>query len=79
MCNVGQYELHPGVCNVDHIVTQVEVLEVALDQCGPATERKLTIIDKNRDLFLTSVRIFGTERKSTKLGEWASVGGWVCW
>ena len=48
---------------------QVEVLEIALDQCGPATERKLAIVDKNRDLFLTSVRIFGTERKSTKMGK----------
>jgi len=47
----------------------VEVLEIALDQCGPATERKLAIVDKNRDLFLTSVRIFGTERKSTKMGK----------
>ena len=47
----------------------MEVLEIALDQCGPATERKLAIVDKNRDLFLTSVRIFGTERKSTKMGK----------
>ena len=43
-------------------------MEIALDQCGPATERRLAIIDKNRDLYLTSVRVFGTERKSNKLG-----------
>ena len=55
-------------------VLQVEVLEIALDQCGPATERKLAIIDKNRDLFLTSVRIFGAERKNTKMGE---ASGWL--
>ena len=48
---------------------QVEVLEIALDQCGSATERKLAMVDKNRDLFLTSVRIFGAERKSTKMGK----------
>lgn len=44
-------------------------MEIALDQCGPATERRLAIIDKNRDLYLTSVRVFGTERKSNKLGK----------
>ena len=47
----------------------MEVLEIALDQCGSATERKLAMVDKNRDLFLTSVRIFGAERKSTKMGK----------
>lgn len=45
-------------------------MEIALDQCGPASERKISIIDRNRDLFLTSVRIFGMERKSIKIGEW---------
>ena len=44
-------------------------MEIALDQCGPPTERRLAIIDKNRDLYLTSVRTFGTDRKSVKLGK----------
>ncbi|KAH3805331.1 hypothetical protein DPMN_133631 [Dreissena polymorpha] len=48
---------------------QLEVSEVALDQCGTAGERRLAIIDKNRDLYLTSVRVFGTDRKTVKLGE----------
>lgn len=47
----------------------MEVMEIALDQCGSATERRLAIIDKNRDLYLTSVRVFGTEHKSNKLGK----------
>ncbi|KAK3095326.1 hypothetical protein FSP39_013242, partial [Pinctada imbricata] len=47
---------------------KLEVMEVALDQCGPPTERRMAIIDKNRDLYLTSVRTFGTDRKSVKLG-----------
>ena len=44
-------------------------MEVALDQCGTAGERRLAIIDKNRDLYLTSVRVFGTDRKTVKLGK----------
>lgn len=47
---------------------QLEVLEIALDQCGPSAERRLAIVDKNTDLYLTSVRVFGTERKTLKLG-----------
>ncbi|XP_052215553.1 intraflagellar transport protein 80 homolog isoform X1 [Dreissena polymorpha] len=50
------------------ITHKLEVSEVALDQCGTAGERRLAIIDKNRDLYLTSVRVFGTDRKTVKLG-----------
>lgn len=58
------------------VTHKMDVLEVALDQCGPPTERKLAIIDKNRDLFLTSVRTFGTERKSTKLASMIHMMFW---
>ncbi|XP_062598363.1 intraflagellar transport protein 80 homolog [Saccostrea cucullata] len=58
------------------ITHKLEVMEIALDQCGPATERRLAIIDKNRDLYLTSVRVFGTERKSNKLGNMIQS---LCW
>ena len=50
-----------------HLV-QVEVMDIRLDQCGVTAERRITLVDKNRDLFLTSVRIFGAERKVIKLG-----------
>ncbi|KAL5004430.1 hypothetical protein ScPMuIL_017886 [Solemya velum] len=50
------------------ITHKLEVLEIALDQCGPSSERRLAIVDKNTDLYLTSVRVFGTERKTLKLG-----------
>ncbi|XP_046379883.1 intraflagellar transport protein 80 homolog [Haliotis rufescens] len=50
------------------VTHKIEVMEIALDQFGPAAERRLAIIDKNRDLYLTSVRVFGTDRKSVKLG-----------
>ncbi|CAH1781800.1 unnamed protein product [Owenia fusiformis] len=47
---------------------KLEVMEVELDQCGPANERRLAIVDRNRDLYLVSVRVFGTQRKIVKLG-----------
>ncbi len=43
-------------------------MEIALDQCGTANERRLAIVDKNRDLYLTQVRVYGAARKTIKLG-----------
>lgn len=48
---------------------KLEVVEIALDQCGPSTERKIALIDKNRDLYLTSVRHLGREPKVCKIGK----------
>ncbi len=53
-------------------------MEVALDQCGTANERRLAIVDKNRDLHLTQVRVYGAARKTCKLGECACVYVCVC-
>ncbi|XP_064614881.1 intraflagellar transport protein 80 homolog [Liolophura sinensis] len=50
------------------ITHKLEVMEIALDQCGTSNERRLVIVDKNRDLYITSVRVFGTDRKIIKLG-----------
>ncbi|XP_048460218.1 intraflagellar transport protein 80 homolog isoform X2 [Rhincodon typus] len=50
------------------LVHKIEVLEVALDQFGSANERKIAIIDKNRDLYIASVRRFGKEQKIIKIG-----------
>ena len=36
-----------------------EIAEIALDKIGLPNSRKLAIVDKNRDLFLASVRRFG--------------------
>lgn len=47
---------------------QMEILQVALDTCGTASERRLAIIDKNHDLYLTQVRVIGGNRKTVKLG-----------
>ncbi|ELT96334.1 hypothetical protein CAPTEDRAFT_168411 [Capitella teleta] len=48
-------------------IHKIEVMEVYLDQCGTATERRLAIVDKNRDLYLTQVRVYGKDRKTVKL------------
>ncbi|XP_076095976.1 intraflagellar transport protein 80 homolog [Mytilus galloprovincialis] len=58
------------------ITHKLEVMEIALDQCGPATERRLAIVDKNRDLYVTSVRVFGGERKTHKLGNMIQSLAW---
>jgi intraflagellar transport protein 80 len=41
---------------------------LALDQAGIASERKLAFVDKNRDLYITNVRVIGNNRKINKLG-----------
>lgn len=45
------------------------MLEIALDQCGPSTERKIAFIDKNRDLYLAFVRHLSQEPKICKIGK----------
>ena len=44
------------------------MLEVALNQTGLPNERKLAFIDRNHDLYLTSVRKFGGSLVPGKLG-----------
>ena len=51
----------------------MEVQELALDQCGSASERRMCVVDKNRDLYLTQCRVYGNDRKTIKLGEWEFV------
>lgn len=48
---------------------QMEVMEIALDQCGASNDRKIALIDKNNDLYLTSVRRLGREQSIHKIGE----------
>nr|XP_019943476.1 PREDICTED: intraflagellar transport protein 80 homolog isoform X2 [Paralichthys olivaceus] len=55
---------------------KLEVVEIALDQCGPSTERKIAFIDKNRDLYLTSVRHLGREPKICKIGSMVHSMAW---
>lgn len=59
----------PEVCDCDCgvVCSQVEVMEVAIDKTGSAVERRLIFVDKNRDMFMTQVRVYGTARKTVKL------------
>ncbi|XP_059177555.1 intraflagellar transport protein 80 homolog [Physella acuta] len=58
------------------ITHKVEVMDIGLDQCGVTAERRISLVDKNRDLFITSVRIFGTERKIIKLANMIQAHVW---
>ncbi|CAJ1065331.1 intraflagellar transport protein 80 homolog [Xyrichtys novacula] len=55
---------------------KLEVVEVALDHCGPSNERKIALVDKNRDLYLTSVRHLGREPKICKIGSMVHSMAW---
>ncbi|CAI9737075.1 transport 80 homolog [Octopus vulgaris] len=58
------------------ICHKLEVVEIALDQCGHANERRLAIVDRNRDLYLTTVRLFGHTRTFLKLGSMVQSLSW---
>lgn len=51
------------------IPVKMEVVDIALDQRGLLNERKIALIDKNRDLYLTSVHNPGREPKICKIGK----------
>ncbi|XP_044290368.1 intraflagellar transport protein 80 homolog isoform X3 [Varanus komodoensis] len=55
---------------------KTEILEIALDQKGLTNERKIAFIDKNRDLFITSVKRFGKEQKVIKIGTMVHTLAW---
>ena len=69
MINFDRYKLSKkGIdkaCDFEYFL-QAEVLEIGLNNDGPGTERKLAIIDKNRDLYIRTVRQVGAP-KTTKL------------
>ncbi len=51
------------------VSVQIEVVFVALDQCGSSNDRRIALIDKNRDLYLTSVRTLGRAHSIHKIGK----------
>lgn len=55
---------------------KLEVVEIALDQCGPSNERKIALIDKERDLHLTPVRRLGREHHICKIGSMVHTMAW---
>ncbi|XP_050045918.2 intraflagellar transport protein 80 homolog isoform X1 [Dermacentor andersoni] len=54
---------------------KIEVTQVGIDQCAPSIHRRLAIIDKNKDLYLVSLRD-GKTLQSIKLGV---MTGSLCW
>ncbi|KAM4659438.1 intraflagellar transport protein 80 homolog isoform 4-T4 [Amazona ochrocephala] len=55
---------------------KTEIVEIALDQKGLTSERKIAFIDKNRDLYITSVKRFGKEQKIVKIGTMVQTLAW---
>ncbi|KAH0624120.1 hypothetical protein JD844_007514 [Phrynosoma platyrhinos] len=55
---------------------KTEFMEIALDQKGHTNERKIAFIDKNRDLYITSVKRFGKEQKVIKIGTMVHTLAW---
>ncbi|NWI87343.1 IFT80 protein, partial [Pitta sordida] len=53
-----------------------EIVEIALDQKGLTNERKIAFIDKNRDLYITSVKRFGKEQKIVNIGTMVHTLAW---
>lgn len=47
-----------------------------MDQKGLTNERKIAFIDKNRDLYITSVKRFGKEQKIVKIGTMVQTLAW---
>ncbi|NXG16344.1 IFT80 protein, partial [Grallaria varia] len=55
---------------------KTEIVKIALDQKGLTSERKIAFIDKNRDLYITSVKRFGKEQKIVKIGTMVQTLAW---
>ncbi|XP_060098406.1 intraflagellar transport protein 80 homolog isoform X2 [Heteronotia binoei] len=55
---------------------KTEIVEIALDQKGLTNERKVAFVDKNRDLYITSVKRFGKEQKVIKIGSMVHTLAW---
>nr|XP_029529971.1 intraflagellar transport protein 80 homolog [Oncorhynchus nerka] len=55
---------------------KMEVVEIALDQCGPSSDRKIAVIDKNRDLYLTAVHRLYREHNICKIGTMVHTMAW---
>ncbi|XP_006861914.1 PREDICTED: intraflagellar transport protein 80 homolog [Chrysochloris asiatica] len=68
--------LIPNLPKVGQEGRKNEILEIALDQKGLTNDRKIAFIDKNRDLYITSVKRFGKEEQIIKLGTMVHTLAW---
>lgn len=58
------------------LIHKIEVVLIALDQCGSSNDRRIALIDKNRDLYLTSVRKLGRAHSIYKIGSMVDTMAW---
>ncbi|CAD5233469.1 unnamed protein product [Bursaphelenchus xylophilus] len=62
------YETKTGKTAGDgRIAHSVEIVEVALNQCGPLSERRIAFVDVNSDCFLGKINSYGALRRYEKL------------
>ncbi len=54
---------------IEFIILQAPVVSIGLNQKDSAVERRLAVLDKNKDLFLYQVRVYGRTRVMFKLCE----------
>lgn len=57
------------ICLLVCVLFEMEVMFMALDQCGSPHDRRMALMDKNRDLYLTSVRTLGWAQSICKIGK----------
>ncbi|CAH8502920.1 unnamed protein product [Heterobilharzia americana] len=50
------------------IIHSNEIMKISLNQLGNSFDRRLAVLDKNKDLYLLSIRTLGNQRKIIKLG-----------
>lgn len=55
---------------------KTEIMEVALDKVGTAHERRMAVVDRNRDLFLVNIQRVGGMGRAVKLGGMVQS---LCW
>ncbi|XP_049774478.1 intraflagellar transport protein 80 homolog isoform X1 [Schistocerca cancellata] len=66
-----------SIAELPTISHSMSVMEIALNQAGSSLMRQLAIIDKNRDLYVSTIRGMAT-RKLRKLGSMVQCLRWNC-
>lgn len=46
----------------------MDVVEVAINQCGPISERRLAFVDTNGECWLAMVNSYGVAQRAEKIG-----------
>ncbi|CAH8493309.1 unnamed protein product [Schistosoma mattheei] len=54
-----------------------EIIKISLNQMGNSFDRRLALLDNNKDLYLMSIRILGNQRKMVKLATMVSSFLWA--